>query len=674
LLQSSVNSVNSVNSVKYSITKFYIQLLSIAFLLADTHILSTQPLKTRTDILIIGGGASGITAGIQAARLGTRTLIMEEMPWLGGMLTSAGVAAIDGNNRLPSGLWGEFRQKLREHYGTTNLETGWVSNTLFEPRVGDSIWKAMARREEGFLTVQHSFYAVSVKKQGKRIVSVLFKSVDGGQMLDVQANVVIDATELGDVLALAGAKFDVGMESRAMTGEAMAPAKANGIIQDLTYAAILKDYRPQFGDSADRRIPKPNGYDPLQFNTCCRESCYGIPPDSAAKFVDAQTMLNYGRLPTRELLNNGVNAGRGAKYMLNWPRKGNDYYFNGIAMNREERLKGYNEAKQVTMRFVYHIQTTLGFKYLGLADDEFPTPDSLALIPYHREARRMRGAAHMTINHVLKPYSDNLYRTAIAVGDYPVDHHHAKYPRQEEIPQIDFPPVPSFSIPLGSLIPAGSQNIENLIVAEKSISVSNIINGSTRLQPCVMLIGQAAGTLAALSVKGNLMPANVPVRSVQQSLLSAKCWLLPFLDVPPEHPNFEAVQKIGLTGALRGTGVPNKWANQTWFYPDSVALLADVKAALNAVIHGDNDKKIIARETTALTTIWTTTPTAPVFAGMLQKICSLIAQPCALQTSTFTADHALTRAELAQMLQEVFDPFKRINVDIVGNNMKIMKK
>jgi hypothetical protein len=255
--------------------KHFLRYIVLFSLIGSVEATYAQTLKTKTDILIIGGGASGITAGIQAARLGVKTLIVEETPWLGGMLTSAGVAAIDGNNRLPSGLWGEFRQQLRDYYGgAANLETGWVSNTLFEPHIGDSIWKAMARREEGFLTVQHSFYTVSVKKKGKRITSVLFKSMDANttQMLEVTATVVIDATELGDVLAPSGAAFDVGMESRSTTREATAPAKANGIIQDLTYAAILKDYRPQLGDSADRRIRKPDGYNPLEFNTCCKES------------------------------------------------------------------------------------------------------------------------------------------------------------------------------------------------------------------------------------------------------------------------------------------------------------------------------------------------------------------------------------------------------------------
>ncbi|MBK6936955.1 MAG: FAD-dependent oxidoreductase [Chitinophagaceae bacterium] len=85
-----------------------------------------------------------------------------------------------------------------------------------------------------------------------------------------------------------------------------------------------------------------------------------------------------------------------------------------------------------------------------------------------------------------------MYRTGISVGDYPVDHHHAQYPGK--VPEIEFPSVPAYNIPMGALIP---EKIDGLIVCEKGISVSNIVNGTTRLQPVVLLTGQAAGMLAA---------------------------------------------------------------------------------------------------------------------------------------------------------------------------------
>jgi hypothetical protein len=158
-----------------------------------------------------------------------------------------------------------------------------------------------------------------------------------------------------------------------------------------------------------------------------------------------------------------------------------------------------------------------------------------------------------------------LYRTGIAVGDYPIDHHHKKNLNAPQ--QLEFYPIPSYNLPLGSLIP---ETTENLIAAEKGISVSNVVNGTTRLQPVVLLTGQAAGTLAALAVKLKLSTRKIPVRLVQQELLNNHAMVMPYIDVNPTHPNFIAVQKIGATGILRGKPLPYKWANQTWFYPDSL--------------------------------------------------------------------------------------------------------
>ena len=60
-------------------------------LMASVMIVMSCNEVEETDVLIVGGGASGISAGLQSARMGVRTVIIEETPWLGGMLTSAGV-------------------------------------------------------------------------------------------------------------------------------------------------------------------------------------------------------------------------------------------------------------------------------------------------------------------------------------------------------------------------------------------------------------------------------------------------------------------------------------------------------------------------------------------------------------------------------------------------------
>ncbi|TZF81908.1 FAD-dependent oxidoreductase [Pedobacter sp. BS3] len=505
--------------------------------------LSLQAQTTKTDLLIIGGGASGTTAGIQASRMGVNTLIIEETGWLGGMLTSAGVSAIDGDHQLPSGLWAEFRQKLYDHYGGPKaVETGWVSNTLFEPSYGDKALKELAKNDK--LTIWYHTVWNTVKRNGNFWTVTVNKN---GKTATIQARMLIDATELGDVMAAAGVKYKIGMDSRYDTGESFAPEKANNIIQDMTYVVTLKDY----GKGANKTIRKPKGYDASEFKCACDVSDPSL--DGGAQ-NDCDRMITYGRLPNN-------------KYMINWPKCGNDIYLDIIEKTPAERKALLEEAKQHALKFVYYLQTELGYKNLGLPDDEYPTKDKLPMLPYHRESRRMEGLVTLTLNDLAQPFDQKtaLYRTGIAVGDYPIDHHHLKRP---DAPAIDFVKikVPSYNVPLGALIPA---HTDGLIVAEKSISVTNIVNGTSRLQPVVLGIGQAAGALAAVALKNNTEPAKVNIREVQQALLDANAYLMPYIDVKPTDKDFEAIQRIGATGILKGTGIPYKWANQTWFYPEN---------------------------------------------------------------------------------------------------------
>src|SRR5437016_6278341 len=90
-----------------------------------------------TDIAIAGGGCGGTAAAIQAARLGVSVVLVEETPWLGGMLTSAGVVAFDGNwGTLMCGFYREIVREIEIHYGgAAKTAPGWVTQAAFEPHV-----------------------------------------------------------------------------------------------------------------------------------------------------------------------------------------------------------------------------------------------------------------------------------------------------------------------------------------------------------------------------------------------------------------------------------------------------------------------------------------------------------------------------------------------------------
>ena len=434
--------------------------------------------------------------------------------------------------------------------------------------------------------------------------------------------------------------YKIGMDSSDDTGESIAPEEANDVIQDLTFVAHLKYYGPD----ADMTIEKPDGYDPAQFyNSCVNQ--YSTSPETGQALWSAQMMITYGRTP------NG-------RYMINWPICGNDYYVNTIEMSREERALAYQEAKNFTLSFLYFIQTELGMKNLGLADDVFPTEDKLALIPYHRESRRIIGEAFLTVDAVAKPYEYKYpyYRTGIAVGDYAVDHHHFRHPDWKSLPDLEFYPVPSFNVPLGVLIPK-QNDVENLIVAEKSVSVSNLINGATRLQPVVMQLGQAAGALAALSQIQDRPVKKVSVRAVQKALLEAGCYIMPYLDLDKNHQHFKALQRIGATGILRGEGRNVGWENQTWFRADEPLLAEDIFA--EAYYNGKlpfADGVIKVGE----------------FVNMLRMLGVYVPAQTAdwwtgLGLNGYDSDRNITRLEAAVVVDAMIDPFSMLGVDYNGN-------
>ena len=510
-----------------------------------------------TDVLVVGGTTGGIAAALQTAKMGASTVVVEHTPWLGGMLSAAAVSCTDGNHELRSGIWESFRQALYKHYKSTNLFTGWVSETCFEPHVADSIFKAWVHAQPNMKVYYHWYFDKAIM-EGNTIKGAVFENVRG-QKLTVYAKCVIDATDLGDVYAAAGAAYDLGTEDSTQSGEKIAPGKSD-VIQDLTWAAVLKDY----GKGANKTIAMPPSYDATKYYCSTADAPCNAKPYS----LGTQKVLEYGRVKTTD---------GSIKYMLNWPAFGNDYYINIVEKKPIEREAHYNAAKNFTRGFIYFLQTELKQPNIGLATDE--VNEGMAFMAYNREGRRLKGKVRLNIDHIASPFNYNLYRTGISVGDYPVDHHHARY--NGKVPPIPFPPVPSFNIPLGALMP---EKIQGLVVCEKGISVSNIANGTTRLQPVVLLTGQAAGMLAAISFKQNIPVQNVSVTAVQKALLQEKVYLMPYSDVKHTDGAFEAVQWIGSWGIIKGIGKSVGWANRTYFKPDSLVTFAEITAGLNALV------------------------------------------------------------------------------------------
>jgi len=481
----------------------------------------------KADVLVVGGGTGGTAAAVQAARRGAKTILVSEFPWLGGMLTSAGVSAPDGNElaAFQTGLWGAFLRELQQRQ-PGGLDWGWVSFFTYDPRTGAEIFADWVKCLPNLHWISGQT-AQDVLSEGSRISGVRFAD------FTVSAKITLDATELGDLLALAEVGYRWGWEFQAEWGEPSAPAASNSLterysVQAPTWVAIMQDFG--LGAVAPE-IPAPPLDNPDRFT-------------GAWKGYTPEQFLNYGRLP-------------GGLLMINWPIRGNDYGegVDRLIKSEASRQEFLQESLWHTQSFARYIQTQLGPRY-GLAKNIFPISKienqqnssllpSFALHPYYRESRRLRGISTVTEQDILPivggkvaslPINAEGICSAVAIGNYANDHHYTSG---------DIPLQPKsirwggrwtgtpFTIPYSALIPAST---DGLLVCEKNISVSHIANGATRLQPTVMNIGQAAGMAAALCAESGCQPRELPVRVLQEALLQdaeASAAVIPLFNLTP---------------------------------------------------------------------------------------------------------------------------------------------
>ncbi|WP_414528949.1 FAD-dependent oxidoreductase [Nodularia chucula] len=447
------------------------------------------------DVLVVGGGTGGTAAAIQAARRGAKTILVSEFSWLGGMLTSAGVSAPDGNELMAfqTGLWGAFLQELRQRQ-PEGLNNSWVSFFSYDPRIGAEIFADWVQELSNLHWISGQV-PLEVLQQGNCVTGVRFAD------FTVTAKIIIDGTELGDLLALGEIPHRWGWELQSEWGEISAPADFNHLtqrypVQSPTWVVVMQD----FGEDVAPEIPPAPNYDPALFAGAWDN--YG-----------AEKFLNYGRWP-------------GNRFMINWPICGNDYGEGvGRLIESEAAKKEFlQECRWHSQNFAHFIQKNLSRRY-GLAESVFPgKAGAFALHPYYRESRRLVGLTTVREQDILPMTGGkvaSLFPDAIAVGNYANDHHY---------PGFDWPLQPKsmrwggrwtgtpFTIPYGSLIPVAT---DGLLVCEKNISVSHIANGATRLQPVVMGIGQAAGMAAAMCIELNCQPRDLPVRQLQDALLKS---------------------------------------------------------------------------------------------------------------------------------------------------------
>ena len=502
------------------------------------------------DILVVGGGLGGVAAAIAALDAGRTVVLTEEYRWLGGQLTSQGVPADEHSWVEQFGVTARFRalrngirDYYRRHYPLTaaaralptlNPGNGLVGRVCAEPLASVAVLDEMLApyRATGRLIVLQPAVPVAASVTDDRVDAVTVRLTDDAREVTITAGFVLDATELGDLLPLAGAEHVTGFESRADTGEPSAPDEAQPLNQQAFSWCFIVDHV-----EGDHTIDKPANYDYWR----ARQPEYWGAPMISLTGPDPRTLEIFTRTFTPNpdplgdvVADQGKDAGDRELWtfrriidrtnfvdgaypsdvvLVNWPMIDHiDAPLVGPGVTAEDAARAMQSAREQSLAMLYWLQTEApradggaGLPGLRLRGDLGQGPDGLMMAPYIRESRRMLTVGRLTENELSIAASGQRgpFTTddSVGVGMYRIDLH----PTTGGDNYLDMESRP-FEIPLGILIP---QRMTNLLPAGKNVGTTHITNGALRLHPVEWNIGEAAGTLAAFCLDRAVGPRAV---------------------------------------------------------------------------------------------------------------------------------------------------------------------
>ncbi len=491
------------------------------------------------DIVVYGGTAGGVTAAVEAARLGKTVAIIEPSQHLGGM-TTGGLSATDYGNKLAiRGLAREFYTRVGQAYsqGTTYY---------FEPKVAESVINQWTASLPNITVIKGEQLNLNggVSMTGNKINSIQMES---GRTFS--AGVFIDASYEGDLMAKSGVSYIVGRESNATYGETH-----NGVFvntQTLNVDPYVVPGNPASGvlPMLSAQLPAANG---TADNNLQAYNFRLTVTTNAANKLPWTAPPNYNAAQY-ELLKRAIQATNPTSITqllqlvaLNTPNGANKYDVNAngnltmVSTDYVGFSKNYPDANYATRQqiitdhrnyeqgYLYFLATDPsvpqavrdGMNSYGLTKDEFTDNGGWSDELYVREARRMIGRYVMTEADDL---SQRQVSDPIALGSYTIDSHGTSFfvdangkPHAEGDIGVAVPQP--YGISYSSLTPLESQ-ASNLLVSS-AISASRVGYASIRMEPQYMELGQAAGTAAVLALNENTSVQQVNYSALRTQLIA----------------------------------------------------------------------------------------------------------------------------------------------------------
>ncbi|UQZ85166.1 putative FAD-binding dehydrogenase [Paenibacillus konkukensis] len=417
----------------------------------------------RTDITVVGGGLSGVSAAVAAARLGRTVALVQNRPVLGGNSSSevrvwvCGATA-HGTNRYAreTGIMGELlvENQFRNPDGNPYYwDLVVLEAVLAEPNI------------QLFLNTDVHEVEAEGDAEDRRIRSVTGWMMGSERRIRFESAIFADCTGDGLVGFLAGAKYRVGREAKHEYNEDWAPDTADGI----TLGSTLLFYTKDAGH-------------PVKY----------VPPGFAKDITQTS-------IPIKRVIRSGDS---GCHYW--WIEWGGEL----DTVHENERIR--DELWAVIYGIWEYIKNS------GKFDAEHMTLEWVGSLPGKREYRRFIGDYVLNQNDIL---AQREFEDRVAFGGWSIDLHPPQGMYSAESGSKHLHADGIYHIPFRSLY---SANVSNLMFAGRNISASHVAFGTTRVMATCAVIGEAAGTGAALAVQHGATPRAVyreHLAELQQTLL-----------------------------------------------------------------------------------------------------------------------------------------------------------
>jgi len=401
--------------------------------------------KMRTDVLVAGGGLSGVCTAIAAARNGVSVILVQNRSRLGGNSSSEiRMHVLGANNPEHLRIWREtgIIEELKLSDSATNLQRSFEMWDLL-------LYNKVVSEENISLLLDTSIVDAKVDKNIITTTEAICPLLE--ETYQIKAKYFVDCTGDSVLAALTGAKYLRGREGKDIFGESLAPDTSD--LKTMGNSILF------FSRKHDR---------PMTFTA----------PDWGRKF--SKEDFKHRQIQSWE-------------YGYWWIEWGGE--LDTIKDNRKIR----HELVRIVMGVWDYIKNSGNYP-----DSDNWALDWIGMIPGKRESRRIIGD-HIMVQQELEhaePYPDR-----VAYGGWPMDDHPpGGIDRKDLKPcqQIYF--QQPYHIPLRALY---SVNRNNLLMAGRNISASHVAFSSSRVMATCAAIGQATGSAAAFCVKFNCLPKDI---------------------------------------------------------------------------------------------------------------------------------------------------------------------